>query len=150
MHVRHKILVSMLSTNSAVRTPYRGERWCSRYNTDPPSASVPHRQFVGTEVALTGRIPATAIAWEHPGCHHFRMAKNIWSNEELTASRTSPGWRLEADQTTHEGTLEDVAKLANERRARGEHPGLIRQIETSIELDMLQLEALWFSMGLPV
>ncbi len=78
------------------------------------------------------------------------MAKNTWSNEELKASQTSPGWRLEADQTTHEGTLEDVAKLAHERAARGEHPGLIRQIETSIELDMLQLEALWFSLGLPV
>ncbi|HTT82110.1 MAG TPA: hypothetical protein VMF67_01375 [Rhizomicrobium sp.] len=77
------------------------------------------------------------------------MAKNPWSNEELTAQRTSPGWLLEADEATQEGTLEDVAKLAHERHARGEHPGLIRQIESSIELDMLQLEALWYAMGLP-
>jgi hypothetical protein len=78
------------------------------------------------------------------------MADNPLSNEDLTASRTSPGWRLETDQVAHEGTLEDVAKLAHERHARGEHPGLIRQIETSLELDMLQLEALWYRMGLPV
>jgi hypothetical protein len=103
------------------------------------------------DCAAAGRFRAqSAIAREHPGCHHFPMAKNNWSNEELTASRTSPGWRLEADQTTHEGTLEDVAKLAHERRVSGEHPGLIRQIETSLELDMLQVEALWYSLGLPV
>jgi len=77
------------------------------------------------------------------------MANNIASNEELTASRTSPGWRLEADDATHEGTLEDVAKVAHKRRAGGKPPGLIRQIATSIELDMLQLEALWYSLGLP-
>ena len=78
------------------------------------------------------------------------MAKNTWSNEDLAALRTSPGWRLEADEATQDGTLDDVAKLAHERHARGEHPGLIQQVETSVELDMLQLEALWYSMGLPV
>jgi len=78
------------------------------------------------------------------------MAKNTYSNEELAASRSSPGWRLEADEASHEGTLDDVAKLAHERHARGEHPGLVRQIETSVELDMLQLEKLWYAMGLPV
>ena len=78
------------------------------------------------------------------------MAKNTYSNDELMASQTSPGWRLDADQTSHEGTLEDVAKLAHERHTKGEQPGLISQIETSIELDMLQLESLWYAMGLPV
>lgn len=73
-----------------------------------------------------------------------------YSDEELKAMRTSPGWQLKAGQDKHEGTLEDVAKIAHERHARGEHPGLIRQIETSIELEMLQLEALWRAMGLPV
>lgn len=78
------------------------------------------------------------------------MAKNTYSNDELLASRTSPGWRLNADKTSHEGTLDEVAKLAHDRHAQGEHPGLISQIETSIELDMLQLESLWYAMGLPV
>ena len=78
------------------------------------------------------------------------MSNDTYSNEELIAARTSPGWRLEADQTSHEGTLEDVARLAHERQARGEHPGLISQVETSVELDMLQLESLWYAIGLPV
>src|ERR1700720_608263 len=36
------------------------------------------------------------------------------------------------------------------RRARGEHPGIVKRIETSIELEMLQLEQLWRNLGLPV
>jgi hypothetical protein len=78
------------------------------------------------------------------------MEKSTLSNEELAASRTSPGWRLQTGQDRHEGTLEDVAKRAHERQTRGEHPGVISQIETSIELDMLQLEKLWYAMGLPM
>ncbi|HEX3665659.1 MAG TPA: hypothetical protein VHU23_10550 [Rhizomicrobium sp.] len=78
------------------------------------------------------------------------MANNTLSKEELAASRNSPGWRLETDAAAHDGTLEDVAKLAHERHVRGEHPGLIRRVENSVELDMLQLEALWYSLGLPV
>jgi len=72
------------------------------------------------------------------------------SDEELNTLRTSQGWRLQAGDTAHDGTLEQVAKIAHERRARGDHPGLIRQIETSIELEMLQLEQLWLAMGLPM
>ena len=76
---------------------------------------------------------------------------NNYSHDELAKLTTSTGWRLETDGTTaNTGTLEDVAKAAHERRARGEHPGIIRRIETSIELEMLQLEQLWRNLGLPV
>lgn len=78
------------------------------------------------------------------------MGNKTYSDDELKALQTSPGWQLEAGGATHEDTLENVAKIAHARRARGEHPGLIRQVETSIELEMLQLEALWRAMGLPV
>jgi hypothetical protein len=78
------------------------------------------------------------------------MADKTYSDEELSTLRTSRGWHLNAGEARHEGTLEDVAKIAHERRSRGEHPGLIKQIETSIELEMLQLEAVWRAMGLPV
>jgi hypothetical protein len=77
------------------------------------------------------------------------MADKSYSEEELKAMRTSPGWQLDAGGARHEGTLEDVAKIAHERQARGEHPGIIRQIETSIEFEMLQLEQLWYALGLP-
>ena len=77
------------------------------------------------------------------------MADKTYSDDELKAMRSSPGWQLEAGEAKHEGTLEDVAKIAHERRQRGEHPGIVRQIENSIELDMLQLEKLWYGLGLP-
>lgn len=78
------------------------------------------------------------------------MTDNSYSDDDLKAMRTSPGWRLEAGDATHEGTLEDVAKIAHARRAKGEHPGLVKEIETSVELEMLQLESLWYAIGLPV
>ena len=78
------------------------------------------------------------------------MTKKTRSDEELQGLRQSPGWHLEAGEARHEGTLEHVARIAHARRTRGEHPGLIRQVTTSIELEMLELEALWRGMGLPV
>jgi len=76
---------------------------------------------------------------------------NDYSHDELAKLTKSPGWRLETDgNAEHAGTLEDVAKVAHERHARGEHPGIIKRIETSIELEMLQLEQLWRNLGLSV
>ena len=90
------------------------------------------------------------VAQAYPAWHRARMADKTYSDKELTTLRTSQGWHLEAGQTTHEGTLEDLARIAHERQAGGKHPGRIKQIETSIELEMLQLESLWRAMGLPV
>jgi hypothetical protein len=76
------------------------------------------------------------------------MAK---TEHELKALAKQPGWQLETREgPMHSGTLEQVAKAAHERRARGEHPGIVRQIENAIELEMLELEALWRAIGLPV
>lgn len=76
------------------------------------------------------------------------MAK---SPDELKKLAKTPGWHLKAGgKTERKGTLEDVAKAAHERRTRGEHPGIVRQIETAIELEMLELEQLWRQLGLPV
>jgi hypothetical protein len=94
--------------------------------------------------------PICSVVRMDSACHRSRMAKSTYSDEDLVAVRSSAGWRLETDQASHEGTLDDVAKLAHARHARGEHPGLIRQVETAVELDMLQLEKLWYAMGLPV
>jgi hypothetical protein len=41
-------------------------------------------------------------------------------------------------------------KAGHERKQRGEKPGVIRQLENEIELDMLQVEKLWRYLGLPV
>jgi len=73
------------------------------------------------------------------------------SQDELSGLAKTPGWRLEHGDAEEPatGTLEDVARLAHARRSEGKPPGIIRQIETSLELDMLQLEQVWLSLGLP-
>ena len=78
------------------------------------------------------------------------MTKKYTSDDLESLSKTR-GWQLHAGgESGQEGTLEEVAKAAHARRVRGEHPGIIRQIETAVELEMLQLERLWRYLGLPV
>ncbi len=72
-----------------------------------------------------------------------------YTHDDLVDSVKSPGWRLNGD-TPVTGTLEDVLKTAHQRRMEGQTPGLIERIETSVELDMLQIEMLWRYLGLPV
>ena len=76
------------------------------------------------------------------------MAK---TEEELKALAKQPGWQLESGGGARQtGTLEEMAKVAHDKRVRGEHPGILRQIENAVELEMLELEALWRAIGLPV
>jgi hypothetical protein len=75
-----------------------------------------------------------------------------YTDDELVGLMKSPGWGLVTgryDKATS-GTLEDVLKANHQRRRSGETPGLIQQLETSIELDMLQIEMLWRYLGLPI
>ncbi len=74
---------------------------------------------------------------------------NKYSDDELAGMVKTPGWKLAGDDAT-KGTLEDVLKANHERRQSGKPPGLIEQLETSIELDLLQIEKLWRYLGLPV
>jgi hypothetical protein len=75
-----------------------------------------------------------------------------YTHDELVEQVKSPGWALVTDEKSKPitGSLEDVLKATHERHANGEEPGLIQQIETTIELDMLQIEQLWRYLGLPV
>jgi hypothetical protein len=79
------------------------------------------------------------------------MAEKL-PHEELIKRLGTPGWRLVTDNKDEpdEGTLQEVLETSHDRAQRNEHPGLVRQIETSIELDMLQIERLWLYMGLPM
>lgn len=74
-----------------------------------------------------------------------------YSYEDLIARLNSPGWRLVTGQPhkTVTGTLEDLLKVTHEQKAKEETPGFIEQIETSVELDMIQIELLWRYLGLP-
>ena len=74
-----------------------------------------------------------------------------FTHDDLINHAKSPGWELVPghDQTPVTGTLEDVAKAAHERHKAGHGIGLIRRIEDAVELEMLQIEALWQQLGLP-
>jgi len=76
------------------------------------------------------------------------MARN-YSHDELVQRVKSPGWKLKAEQAAT-GTLEELLRLGHQRRKKGAHPGLIEEVETRIELDMLQIEKLWLHLGLPL
>jgi hypothetical protein len=75
-----------------------------------------------------------------------------YSHDELVERVKTPGWRLMTDKKdkTVGGTLQDLLHLSHERKQKGEAPGLIEEIETSVELDMLQIAQLWRYLGLPV
>jgi hypothetical protein len=75
-----------------------------------------------------------------------------YSHDELVERVKSPGWRLVTGgkDSTIAGTLERLLHLTHERTQKGEAPGLIEEIETSVELDMLQIAQLWRYLGLPV
>ena len=78
------------------------------------------------------------------------MAKQ-YSDDELTSRVTTPGWRLDPkDGTPVTGTLEEVLKDGHARHTSGDAPGRIKELETAIELDIIQIEKLWRYLGLPV
>jgi hypothetical protein len=78
--------------------------------------------------------------------------ENSYTHAELTERVKSPGWGVAAGKKGEPvtGTLEEVLKVTHARHKSGHASGLIAEIETAIELDMLQIEMLWRYLGLPV
>jgi len=74
-----------------------------------------------------------------------------YSIDELKRKLRDPGWRTVTSSIIHtrEGTLGELAKTAHARRKSGQAAGYLQEIETKIEVDLLQLEELWQHMGLP-
>lgn len=72
-------------------------------------------------------------------------------HETLVEQLSEPGWRLipTGIDPAVEGTLEDMARAAHARKQGGKEPGRIRQLENEIELDLFDLEQLWWHLGLP-
>ena len=76
-----------------------------------------------------------------------------YKHDELTKRIKSPGWRLvtgRKNDKTVTGTLEKLLRITHERHKGGQAPGLIEEIKTEIELDMIQIELLWRYLGPPV
>jgi hypothetical protein len=71
-----------------------------------------------------------------------------YSQDDLTNRLTKPGWqRTDANGKTESGTLKDLATKAHAERAK--HPGVVKEVETAVELELLQLQQLWHYLGLP-
>ena len=78
---------------------------------------------------------------------------NHYDEDDLTRRLASPGWRLvtgKKDDHSVTGTLEHVLRATHDRKTSGAAPGLVQEIETAIELDLIQIEKLWRYLGLPV
>jgi hypothetical protein len=75
----------------------------------------------------------------------------IYTQDDLKGRMTSPGWALITGQKEQSvsGTLAELLGITHDRHKSGRAPGLIREIETAIELDMIQIEQLWRYLGLP-
>ena len=73
--------------------------------------------------------------------------------DDLTGRLKSPGWRLVTGKTDDHGvtgTLEQVVTATHARKSQGQTLGRIEEVETAIELDLIQIEKLWRYLGLPV
>ena len=77
---------------------------------------------------------------------------NIYTHDDLKGRMKSPGWALVTGQRdqSFSGTLEKILGITHRRHRGGQAPGLIQEIETTIELDMIQIEELWQYLGLPL
>lgn len=75
-----------------------------------------------------------------------------YSKDELVRKLDEPGWRaVTGDQAEpQEGTLRQMAEAAHDRQKAGGTAGFIQHIATRIEVDALQLEELWYHLGLPL
>ena len=75
-----------------------------------------------------------------------------YTQDQLVQKLDEPGWRTVAgnEAVPQEGTLRQMAEAAHGRHKAGGTAGLIQQIATRIELDALQLEELWYHLGLPL
>jgi len=74
------------------------------------------------------------------------------SLKDLIERLDTTGWHLVTDETDEpdSGTLKDVLETSHRRVQRKGTPGLVKQLETSVELDMIQIQQLWRHLGLPI
>ncbi|HKQ10970.1 MAG TPA: hypothetical protein VJS85_07250 [Rhizomicrobium sp.] len=73
------------------------------------------------------------------------------THDELVKRLHTPGWRLvtEDEPEAASGTLKDVLETTHARNKGKKAPGLIQHIETTLELDAIQIQNLWHYLGLP-
>jgi hypothetical protein len=69
-----------------------------------------------------------------------------YTHDELVARIKTPGWRRVGKDKVTSATLEEVLRSTH----RLEAPRLIQEMDTEIELDLIEIQKLWRYLGLPV
>ena len=71
--------------------------------------------------------------------------------KDLIARLDTQGWHVVGDEgaKSDAGTLKDALETSHQQHQSKAAPGIIRQIENSVELDMIQIQQLWQHLGLP-
>lgn len=79
----------------------------------------------------------------------FRLSN--YSLEDLKRRLNDKGWQAITVKPGRpmEGTLLDMLQAAYSRHKNGYPIGIVREVNTRIKLDLLQLEELWRHLGLP-
>jgi hypothetical protein len=75
------------------------------------------------------------------------------TRKELVAQLQERGWDLVTGSPTvpiKDRTLEELVRTAHTRHKKGEALGIIKNMETTFELDLIQLQQLWEHLGLPI
>ncbi len=77
---------------------------------------------------------------------------DTYTHDELVSRLGSPGWKVVTANETMpvNGTLKEMVERTHDRHKSGLASGYIQELETAIEVDMLQIQALWHQLGLPV
>ena len=77
-----------------------------------------------------------------------------YTHDELISRLKSSGWKLVTGQKDKsisiKGTLEQLIRITHARHEDGQAPDFIEEVETLIELEMIEIEKLWRDLGLPV
>lgn len=73
------------------------------------------------------------------------------ARDDLVEKLNTSGWEIETGNKGFKiaGTLEALLRTSHARKAKGEAPGLIQEIETGLELDAIKIVELWEHLGLP-
>ena len=81
----------------------------------------------------------------------LRPVMSKYSLDQLKKKLGDPGWRTITGSIIHtrEGTLGELAEAAHAQHKNGQAAGYLQEIETKVEVNILQLEELWQHMGLP-
>ena len=75
------------------------------------------------------------------------------TKEDLISRLPSSGWEMKTGidgAPLKDYTLEEAVRAAHLKHKNGESFGIVSQIETAIELDLIQLQLLWEYLGLPM